>query len=454
MNQQQSLLHSLSYNSKEKLIWTASYDSLQRLVAEYLNLHEGSWRCPGGDGKLFESEDVSIKWYEGSQTVTVSGESKTEIEEKLKTAARISKDLSRNDVINNEDSKARSHSPAKSMTDADDPLETIKEFVNCKLLVITKEFNGSFEIVNNKLQEYSNELKKFITQDSESKLQALRKENLELKKENGSLTERINNLSYILADLQDKVKNAQEEKASLITSIRLLYKDVEVNHPLKDNDLSQVTNNNHVEVNHSLNDNDIELQQQNKSAEANHPLKDNDQLQVTNNHVDVNDPLNDNDIELQQPRNTASTSETTSNQSNTSANQVNQHNSTKIAVINDNRKMNQPVSKHLIPCPFQRRGFCKKGRLCDFLHIDFKPPNFMHQPSKTSHASYANPRQYAESPTQHRRVPLLGHTYPFVPQFNEKQSVAYPFLSSNPPIRSPYPPPLMIIPTWPPFPHQ
>ena len=78
----------------------------------------------------------------------------------------------------------------------------------------------------------------------------------------------------------------------------------------------------------------------------------------------------------------------------------------------------------------------------------------MHQPSKTSHVSHANPRQYAELPTQHRRVPLLGHTYPFEPQFNEKQSVAYSFLSSNPPIRSPYPPPLMIIPTWPPLPHQ
>ena len=162
--------------------------------------------------------------------------------------------------------------------------------------------------------------------------------------------------------------------------------------------------------------------------------------------MEVNDPLNDNDIELQQPRNTAITSETTSNQSNTSANQVNQHSLTKIAVVNDNRKKNQPVSKHLIPCPFLRRGFCKKGRSCDFLHNDFKPPNFMHQPSKTSHASYANPQQYAELPTQHR-IPLLEHTYPFVPKFKEKQSVAYPFLSSNPPIRSPYPPPLMIIPT-------
>ena len=36
------------------------------------------------------------------------------------------------------------------------------------------------------------------------------------------MEERINNLSYILADLQGKVKHAEEEKASLFTVIRLL----------------------------------------------------------------------------------------------------------------------------------------------------------------------------------------------------------------------------------------
>ena len=55
MNEYQSLLHSLSLNNKEKLIWTASYDSLQRFVKEYLNLREGSWSSPGGDGKLYEA---------------------------------------------------------------------------------------------------------------------------------------------------------------------------------------------------------------------------------------------------------------------------------------------------------------------------------------------------------------------------------------------------------------
>ena len=50
----------------------------------------------------------------------------------------------------------------------------------------------------------------------------LKNENLCLKSENKDLTERTNNLSYILADLQGKVKNAELERDSLITAARLL----------------------------------------------------------------------------------------------------------------------------------------------------------------------------------------------------------------------------------------
>ena len=47
-------------------------------------------------------------------------------------------------------------------------------------------------------------------------------ENKHLKNENNDLTERINNLSYILADLQQKTKNAEQERDSVITAMRLL----------------------------------------------------------------------------------------------------------------------------------------------------------------------------------------------------------------------------------------
>ena len=60
----------------------------------------------------------------------------------------------------------------------------------------------------------------------EKEVANLRKENAELKKENQALLERVNNLAYILADLQNQVKVTQEEMASLITTIRLLHNDI------------------------------------------------------------------------------------------------------------------------------------------------------------------------------------------------------------------------------------
>ena len=98
--------------------------------------------------------------------------------------------------------------------------EEFKEFIN------GKEFHANLSIVNKTLLEHSIKLNNFIPE-----LNVLRKENSELKKENSCLKERINNLSYVLADLQDKVKYAEEEKNSLVTTIQLLHNDAKVNHP-------------------------------------------------------------------------------------------------------------------------------------------------------------------------------------------------------------------------------
>ncbi len=48
--------------------------------------------------------------------------------------------------------------------------------------------------------------------------------------------------------------------------------------------------------------------------------------------------------------------------------------------------------KHLTPCPFlKRRGFCKKGPSCDFLHRNSQPPNLTQSP-------FHNPIDHAPSP--------------------------------------------------------
>lgn len=46
-----------------------------------------------GDAKLYQNEDISIRWYTNAQTITVSGNRKDEIEEKLNSLASISKKL-------------------------------------------------------------------------------------------------------------------------------------------------------------------------------------------------------------------------------------------------------------------------------------------------------------------------------------------------------------------------
>jgi phage terminase Nu1 subunit (DNA packaging protein) len=231
MDPKQSLLHNLDVNTKGKVIWTSSYELLQQFVEEGLNLCDGEWSSPGGDGKLFEHDDTSIRWYAKTQTITVSGKNKNEIEKKLKSLASISKKIADNtkyhEALNHPEADAN---PACIV--ADDPLEIFKNFLNNKLQDLAKEFSANMSAVNSTLLEHSNRLEQLKNQESDSEVIRLRNENLELKKENGRLTEQINNLSCTLTDLQDKVKQAEEEKASLITAIWLLNKELGVNQPL------------------------------------------------------------------------------------------------------------------------------------------------------------------------------------------------------------------------------
>ena len=85
--------------------------------------------------------------------------------------------------------------------------------------------------INRSLLKHSEKLKELQSPNADSELCGLKLENSDLRKENDRLTEQKNNLSFILADLQNKAKCAEEEKASLITTIRLLYKDLGGNQP-------------------------------------------------------------------------------------------------------------------------------------------------------------------------------------------------------------------------------
>ncbi|CAB4001381.1 Hypothetical predicted protein, partial [Paramuricea clavata] len=78
--------------------------------------------------------------------------------------------------------------------------------------------------VNNILWEHSNELKQINNPHPDSELTALKRENLELKNQNKDLTNRLR-----------KTKVTEDEKASLITSVRLLCNDLGINQPSNGN---------------------------------------------------------------------------------------------------------------------------------------------------------------------------------------------------------------------------
>ena len=115
MNEQNgNLIHSLSFNSKGELTWLASFNSLQPFVEEVLCLSGGKWSSPGGDTKLYQNQDLSIKWYTKSNTLAVSQgqvESKLnsdtrQVETKLNSFATISKKLAKTSDVNCQDSGA------------------------------------------------------------------------------------------------------------------------------------------------------------------------------------------------------------------------------------------------------------------------------------------------------------------------------------------------------------
>ena len=201
MDQEKTGVVSLSLSQKGKLIWTLSFEVLQSFVREALNLSNGFWSSPGGYGKLYQGKDVALRWYSDTKSIILSGKLAKEFEEKLNSMASISQDLA-NDI----------QGPSKSDTNS---------------------YQGKMRISIRKLRMKSSPV---LIQESKNETDCLKEknyqlmdENKHLKSEKNDLTERINNLSYILADLQQKTKNAEQERDSVITAMRLLIGE----HPVK-----------------------------------------------------------------------------------------------------------------------------------------------------------------------------------------------------------------------------
>ena len=68
-------------------------DGVLRGVEEVLNISNGVWSCPGGTEKQLKTEDIDLRWYDDTKSITLSRKLKDEIKVKLLSLAKISGEL-------------------------------------------------------------------------------------------------------------------------------------------------------------------------------------------------------------------------------------------------------------------------------------------------------------------------------------------------------------------------
>ena len=188
-----------------------TYEELQMFVEEVLDISDGIWDCPGGDSKRYTSSNLVMRWYQDTRSLTLNGDSKDEIKEKLISLALVAKQVKNpahdGGVVDDQYSQVDAN---QNQTDAYQlSLETIKNQLEALTINVNENKNAIKSFSNKMTKDFDQtkvrELEKqldFLKEENDK----LKNENLCLKSENKDLTERANNLSYILADLQGKAK--------------------------------------------------------------------------------------------------------------------------------------------------------------------------------------------------------------------------------------------------------
>lgn len=220
-----------------KLKWRGNLETLKSFISNELNL-TGKWTSPGGDVKAFtnddgyitEDETIKIKWYQGKKILTVQGVKSQDIEDKIHVEIQKISHTGEGESKDEQD-KASLDQTALNQTE-------LQHLHSEKLIEAINDIKGQIHQLKVDTKENQTSISKLMTlsqvahpkPDNESlELHKLRQENDEYRRQNENLlrenvekTERMNNLAYILSDLNTKIKILEDEKASLVTAISLL----------------------------------------------------------------------------------------------------------------------------------------------------------------------------------------------------------------------------------------
>ncbi|CAB4030874.1 Hypothetical predicted protein [Paramuricea clavata] len=185
----------LEVSQRGSLKLKGTFEGLKDFV-ESNQISTAKWTSPGGGTKLCETENLAIRWYSTTGSITLKGERASDAKNKLISIAENEKEASQKSS-----QRAITHNLHASSIDLTTP----------------PPMGRTEDSVHSSGQS-------IIRRLTSSKL-PWRAEIVNLKTENNDLRERNTNISYIMSDLRTKIKDVENEKRSLITALKLLQAD-------------------------------------------------------------------------------------------------------------------------------------------------------------------------------------------------------------------------------------
>ncbi|XP_028407847.1 rho-associated protein kinase 2-like [Dendronephthya gigantea] len=268
-----------------KIKWNGSFEDLKAFTELRLGLG-GNWTSPGGSTKLFSSDEITIKYSKKSLVLSFEGEASLKIKDLVKDIYLTNKAASEHiadgepltetrETVESDsellESQTGGEAIAKHQSSKIGNLHFISESTDSNLHTNSRDCNLNTDKIQLNDQNYTSNLNSTnfnknpkevyeiesklekYTQSVTQKLEALadeistiketkenkayailvledvvnelRKEKLQLNRENNELKEKNRNLFQSLSEARAKVLDLQEEKSSLMTSLKLVQRE-------------------------------------------------------------------------------------------------------------------------------------------------------------------------------------------------------------------------------------
>ena len=230
-----------------------------------------SWTSSGGDCKKLEVDDLCVRWYIKSKSLTINGEGSEGLKSKLRSIIYLmDSDPAMSQEVGEKDDEPELESEllwsSSKSSAAQDP--ALPGLVLEQIHSLEERLEFKIEKLESQIQDLSLASSRQVIHErndaSQSEYNAfLKNENTLLKKENLKFAEQVSGYKMIVSDLNARIRDLENEKNSLVTSIKLLQEDhkIEENRTFKVVRRQKAINNSREKA---CTDNHFEIQTKNR----------------------------------------------------------------------------------------------------------------------------------------------------------------------------------------------